>query len=79
MCAGPATAGVIKQSEFPNDRGTGIVFSRDRGGDVWLTWFKNDDSAFVEFGQDGMLLDAVPSHHLPNVPRYVWSAPTVIR
>jgi len=22
---------------------------------VWLTWFKNDDSAFVEFGQDGML------------------------
>jgi len=28
---------------------------RGRGGDVWLTWFKNDDSAFVEFGQDGML------------------------
>jgi len=57
-----------------NDRGTGIVFSRDRRGDVWLTWFKKDDSAFVEFGQDGMrLLDAVPSHHLPNVPRYLWS------
>ena len=56
------------------------MFSRDRAGDVWLTRFKNDDSAFVEFGQDGMLLlDAVPSHHLPNVPRYVWSGPTVIR
>ena len=45
-----------------------------------MTWFKNDDSAFVEFGQDGMLLlDAVPSYHLSNVPRYVWSGPTVTR
>ena len=58
FCAhGTATAHAITNvPNSLNDRGTGIVFSRDRGGDVWLTWFKNDDSAFVEFGQDGMLL-----------------------
>jgi len=30
------------------------VFSRDRGGDVWLTWFKNEDSAIrrVRSGRD---------------------------
>ena len=49
-----------KRPNSPHDRGTGIVFFRDCGGDVWLTWFKKDDSTFVEFSQDGMLLlDAV--------------------